>query len=118
MSSHAARFRGRLWRALALLLLGTTLAAGLSTAPGAVARRGREATRAATARPVAPQPTAAPAAGAPPGAARRPAAGWVSSWAASPQPAGPTETGFHSQTIRQIVFASVGGAWLIRLEGY
>ena len=44
-------------------------------------------------------------------------AGWVSTWAASPQvavPGTPAATGFDDQTVRNIVFTSAGGA-LVRL---
>lgn len=43
---------------------------------------------------------------------------WVTSWAASPQAAGPrthAALGFHDQTVRQIIFTSVGGN-LIRVR--
>jgi len=52
-----------------------------------------------------------------PAAAARPA-GWVTSWSASPQTARPgtlAAAGFDDQTLREIIFPSVGGD-LIRLE--
>jgi lysophospholipase L1-like esterase len=41
--------------------------------------------------------------------------GWVTSWSASPQTAGPGSAGFDNQTIRNIIFTSVGGD-AVRLE--
>jgi lysophospholipase L1-like esterase len=54
----------------------------------------------------------------PAAAARSGAAGWITSWSASPQAAGPgtlAARGFDDQTVREVIFASAGGD-PIRLE--
>ncbi len=70
----------------------------------------------ASSSPGAPGAHAAPAARSSHFSGRRPA--WVTSWAASPQVAVPgtlSATGFDDQTVRNIVFTSVGGDW-VRVE--
>jgi lysophospholipase L1-like esterase len=58
------------------------------------------------------------AASRPAAAARSGAAGWITSWSASPQEPGPgtlAARGFDNQTVREVIFASAGGG-PIRLE--
>jgi lysophospholipase L1-like esterase len=74
--------------AVVLLILAVTVAVFVSSRPAVAARRG----------------TAADS--------------WVTSWGASPQPAGrgtPAAAGFDDQTIREVIFTSIGGD-PIRLE--
>ena len=71
--------------AVALLILVATIAVGTASRPAAAARSGYD---------------------------------WVTSWGASPQDPSPGTlglTGFHDQTVRDIIFPSVGGN-MIRLE--
>jgi len=99
---------GRLLRlgmpgAVVLLVLAVTIAVFVSSRPAAASRRGSEGSG-GSGRPAAAGGSAGDS--------------WVTSWSASPQAAGRdtlSAAGFDDQTIREIIFTSVGGD-PIRLE--
>lgn len=96
MSLHRDRFRAHAWRLIAAAsLVAAGIALSLSFAPVASARRHEDAVHARAIVPNALDGTH-----------------WVAAWGASPQPATSgnlSAGGFDDQTIRNIVFTSVGG---------